>query len=152
MLTNSRWPVLNFMSIRNLYSMRSWSVITLVCTELILDDTKMHFAFSVTLKHSRNQVHQWVNQEGNLLATKCRFVLHTGYQWLLSTGGQLSCTLDVHMWDNHMTGRYINTLWERGKTEHLTHHHKKNPHLEKSPKAIYPFVNVWKWINNNLEI
>lgn len=58
---------LNLMPIKYLSSKRSWPVVTPICTELILRDTKVSFLLSVTSEHI-----ELVLSEGGLIATNCR--------------------------------------------------------------------------------
>lgn len=51
-------------------------MITTVCIELTLRDTKVEFTLSITPDHQSRQVHQSVNQNGNLTANKCRYMPH----------------------------------------------------------------------------
>lgn len=65
------------MSIRNLCSN-----VDLWWPQYILSDTKVGFALSVAPKNQRNQVHQSVHLEGDLIFNRCIIWPHSDQAWL----------------------------------------------------------------------
>lgn len=75
----------NIMSIRNVYSKWSWSVVILTSTMLTLRDIKTGFAFDVSPEHQKRQGYQKISLEEDLIAIRCRIRHYSGRPQCINT-------------------------------------------------------------------
>lgn len=148
------------MPIKNLYS-KSLSVAITVCTGIAPDDMKIYFSFSFKPDWQWNQVHQKVDMEVDLIATRYRFCDSQNVSGCPPpfTGKQMIDPAVPRMYTHETTRWQINNHYTlEGNVERVSHTHGRRIYIQRElilpPQQPYthsPILidKVWSWINNN---